>query len=295
MLASDQWGRMPSRRRRPQRRNWVAGNTAAEKSSLGAPTCTPNTCQSLGRECGGASDGCGGNLNCGGCGSGESCSSGVCVADPVSSLPPPSSGGRGPTGQWPPGFPAYQSAAELTTNGTTSDLKSKMNSGACSDGCVIEHAGDIVGSKGSTGLVLTRGSGTGHIVVRPPIGQRAEYGLTDTVTIRANNTVIAGYDQNNNGDAAIHGCTNCGYAWMEIDGPGGRLYARGHDYPTDGFFYEIVNRQYFSGGANGSDRGGARSAKYDVDVLVRVPSSPGTTPRHPRTRTRGKSITPQET
>jgi hypothetical protein len=55
---------------------------------------------------------------------------------------------------------------------------------------------------------------------------------------------------------------------MEIDGPGGRLYARGHDYPTDGFFYEIVHRQYFSGGANGNDRGGARSAQHDVDVLV---------------------------
>ena len=50
------------------------------------PSCTPATCQSLGNQCGAASDGCGGTLNCGGCASGEMCSSGLCVD---ASVPPP--------------------------------------------------------------------------------------------------------------------------------------------------------------------------------------------------------------
>jgi hypothetical protein len=43
----------------------------------------------MGRECGNASDGCGGTLSCGSCGSGQMCSSGACVNDPT---PPPPSG-----------------------------------------------------------------------------------------------------------------------------------------------------------------------------------------------------------
>ena len=50
------------------------------------PSCTPATCQSLGNQCGAASDGCGGTLNCGGCGGGQMCSSGLCVD---ASVPPP--------------------------------------------------------------------------------------------------------------------------------------------------------------------------------------------------------------
>ena len=51
------------------------------------PGCIPATCLSLGAECGQRSDGCGGTLSCGGCASGESCSSNICVAAPVT--PPP--------------------------------------------------------------------------------------------------------------------------------------------------------------------------------------------------------------
>ena len=52
------------------------------------PACVPDSCQSLARECGTLSDGCGGSLYCGGCGSGFSCNSGTCVADPVTTPAP---------------------------------------------------------------------------------------------------------------------------------------------------------------------------------------------------------------
>ena len=55
--------------------------------------CSPATCESLGATCGSVSDGCGGTLSCGSCGSGEQCSSGICVDVPSGSGPPPGSGG----------------------------------------------------------------------------------------------------------------------------------------------------------------------------------------------------------
>jgi len=42
--------------------------------------CTPKTCSSLGYNCGTASDGCSGTLNCGTCSTGYTCSSNKCVA-----------------------------------------------------------------------------------------------------------------------------------------------------------------------------------------------------------------------
>lgn len=40
--------------------------------------CQPETCPSLGYECGTHNDGCGGTVDCGGCGWGSSCSGGTC-------------------------------------------------------------------------------------------------------------------------------------------------------------------------------------------------------------------------
>ena len=56
--------------------------------------CTPNTCASLGYDCGTWADGCGGTLDCSTCASGYTCTAGMCVADAV---PPDSPGGGGPT------------------------------------------------------------------------------------------------------------------------------------------------------------------------------------------------------
>ena len=165
------------------------------------PTCTPSTCQSLGRECGSASDGCGGTLNCGGCGSGELCSSGVCIAEPT---PPPRPGGggpdpkgRGPTGQWPPGFPAYASAPEIVTDGTSADLDSALNDPKCADGCLIEHPGNIttVGSAMNSRV----GGSNDEIVIRPPIGQRSDY------------TVATGYNGSSANGLNLPGVLIAGY------------------------------------------------------------------------------------
>jgi len=43
--------------------------------------CIPETCESLGKECGNWDDGCGNTLNCGGCLSGEICSDGTCIPE----------------------------------------------------------------------------------------------------------------------------------------------------------------------------------------------------------------------
>jgi hypothetical protein len=45
--------------------------------------CVPDTCAGLGYGCGSWSDGCGGTLDCGACGSGYTCTAGTCVADVV--------------------------------------------------------------------------------------------------------------------------------------------------------------------------------------------------------------------
>ena len=163
------------------------------------PACMPASCQSLGAECGLRSDGCGGSLNCGSCGSGEACASGLCVEN---STPPPQSpaasaagrrrwgpnpAARGPIGQWPDGFPAYATAANIVTDGTNGGLGATLHSGTCTNGCVVEHPGDI------SAHTITRSGTSGEILVRPPIGQRANYNLIAEVDIKANDIVVAGF------------------------------------------------------------------------------------------------------
>jgi hypothetical protein len=240
----------------------ASGQTCASGSvcvDVSAPPpandCIPDTCQSLGVECGGASDGCGGGLNCGGCASGQTCASGgVCVN--VSTPPPPPPGdarGRGPTGQWPAGFPAYTGAAEIITNGTSAGLSAAISNAACSDGCVIEHAG------APSGTFSARASGTGGIVVRPPIGQRGDYTLGST-TIRVDGLLFAGY-AGGTGQLLVQGNglsgKGSGFAWLDMGSTdGGRLvvYCNASSENSYGFFYEIVIRHYGSQ----SDRGGVR-------------------------------------
>ncbi len=58
-----------------------AKTPADAASPADAETCAPKTCADLGAVCGAASDGCGGELECGACGdpAGERCSAGKCV------------------------------------------------------------------------------------------------------------------------------------------------------------------------------------------------------------------------
>ena len=62
-----------------------AGGKTCVEGICSISSCVAKTCGSLGYECGSVSDGCGKTLNCGGCGSGNVCSSGVCVAGSSSS------------------------------------------------------------------------------------------------------------------------------------------------------------------------------------------------------------------
>jgi hypothetical protein len=238
-----------------------------------AGSCVPATCPSLGVECGGASDGCGGSLNCGGCASGQTCATGgVCVN--VSTPPPPPPGdarGRGPTGQWPAGFPAYSTAANIVTNGSNSGLTSALNSNACSNGCIIEHPGNI------SSLTVSSRAGSGKIVVRPPIGQRANYTM-GSVKIQVDNVLFAGF-AGGNGSLLVEGGENSGFAWIEINGPGGTfgVYCYGGS-TSGGLFYELLYRQYASMGSEdrGVIRGDGGTCNVDVrgSVLTGSPTPP---------------------
>jgi hypothetical protein len=57
---------------------------------LASGRCAPASCNSLGHACGQPADGCNGNLSCGQCGSGETCSRGACVQLPPAAPEPPS-------------------------------------------------------------------------------------------------------------------------------------------------------------------------------------------------------------
>ena len=156
---------------------------------------------------------------------------------------------RGPTGRWPEGFPAYRTVADIVTDGTTNALRSALDERACAHGCVIEHPGDI------SALTITR-MGTGQILVRPPIGRRADYSITSKIDIRGDNVLIAGFD--NDGYMLVSSGSNSGFAWIEVDGPGGGLAVHGNVDVASGFFYEIVYRQYAAPGTG--DRGGVRAS-----------------------------------
>ncbi len=60
-------------------------NCLTSACNIGQNKCQKNTCQNAGWPCGPISDGCGGTLNCS-CPNGTTCSSGVCVSDPPTSV-----------------------------------------------------------------------------------------------------------------------------------------------------------------------------------------------------------------
>jgi hypothetical protein len=118
---------------------------------------------------------------------------------------------------------------------------------------VIEHAGS------PSGTFSSRASGSGGIVVRPPIGERGDYTLGST-TIRVDALLFAGYaggtgqllveDNGSNGKGS-------GFAWTDFSNPGGRLVVYcNRGARSKGLFYELVYRQYMS--IPSDDRGGTR-------------------------------------
>jgi hypothetical protein len=124
---------------------WAVWSSEAAALELSTPTwmvsggCAPATCQSLGQECGQPSNGCGGSLNCGGCGGGEVCASGTCVD---ASTPPPTP--TPPAG--PGGFPSPATTGITDEWCPRWDELKKSTSGRTitQDGAVIEYE-DISG------------------------------------------------------------------------------------------------------------------------------------------------------
>lgn len=133
--------------------------------------------------------------------------SGVISANGDIYVPSASSGVKGPSGQWPEGFPAYATPATITTNGSMADLQSKLASAP--NNSVIEHAGNITATNNLT-------SSGNTIVVRPPIGQRDNYQL-GAVDVKSSNLLIAGFRQTSK--CFFYNVQNSGLAWWEMDGP----------------------------------------------------------------------------
>ncbi len=160
--------------------------------------------------------------------------------------------GRGPTGQWPDGFPAYDTVADIVTDGSIASLQSALNSLGSSGG-VIEHPGNI------PAVNLDRPTGP-EIVVRPPIGQRANY--TTSANPRSSNLLLAGWmasrmlisrDINNSG--GFRTIRNSGWAWCEAE-KNAVMLVSGTYADIEGLYYEVVYREYADPGLG--DRGGTR-------------------------------------
>jgi hypothetical protein len=119
---------------------WSSQRAALEVSTpawMASGECVPATCESLGRECGQLSDGCGGTLECGGCGNTELCDSGLCVEQLVT----PSDGD-------------YDHVVELTGTQTGSSVASMINSlGA---GSVLVRPRDGSGATIDNGMNIPR-------------------------------------------------------------------------------------------------------------------------------------------
>lgn len=152
--------------------------------------------------------------------------------DPGTIPPQPSPGSRGPSGQWPTFTPAYSTPATVTTNGSTGDLQAKLN--AATSGTVIQHAGDIAN------VTLTGGSTSWaqNVLIRPPIGQRANFTLGSTANLQASHVTIAGYRLG--GNVRVRNADRAGIAWLEVR-PGSSLFVDATSRDSAGLFvYEMA-------------------------------------------------------
>ena len=149
---------------------WSSKSAALEVSTpawIASGGCVPSTCETLDQVCGQPSDGCGGTLNCGGCSTGALCSSGICIAQPVS--PPPGA---------VPSDSDYDHVVTLTGTQTGSSVASMIN--AQGSGSVLVRPLD------GSGATITGG-------MKVPRSDVTLYGLTLTGKFGfANGTVMWG-------------------------------------------------------------------------------------------------------
>jgi hypothetical protein len=164
---------------------WGGWSSKSAKLELATPawvasgSCAAATCQSLGHECGQASDGCGDNLSCGSCGGDEACVSGICVdtSTPPPSVVPPSNFGDFPTrattgitDYWCPRWDTLKSGATGTVSitgvdqeidylhvtGDTGQVVFKANGGVAR--CVFVES-KMTSNHNGFRLIMNRGQG----------------------------------------------------------------------------------------------------------------------------------------
>ena len=164
------------------------------------------------------------------------------IPTPTPLPPPPVMDDVGPTGRWPSeqGFPPYETPADIVTDGSVSGLRDAIAE-LDSVGGVVEHRGDIAGMS-DDGL---RRQGDTPIVVRPPLGQRADFALEGNVYLRGSGLLLAGW-YHQSGSVYVFDAANSGLAWVESDGGGEfRVTARRNTSEVvAGLWYEGVYRAY---------------------------------------------------
>ncbi len=143
----------------------------------------------------------------------------------------------GPSGRWPSGFPTYATQASIVTNGTIAGLQAAINQ-LSSSGGVIQHAGNVANA------TITRSSGTAPIVVRPPLGQRADFTISGT-RLHGSGILLAGWRLS--GSFRVHNAINSGVAWIEADSSlWFETAANSAGNTAHGLMYELVAREYKS-------------------------------------------------
>jgi hypothetical protein len=146
----------------------------------------------------------------------------------------------GPAGRWPSHTPAYDTAADVVTS-SLNELQSEIDS--ASSGTVIEHQGHLDSSR------LTGGSTqwSDNVLVRPPLGQRAEYEVRGRFFLQADRVTMAGFA--NAGNMRIQSCNRCGWAWIENIGAGPSAIVTAQDEDAvEPFIYEWVSTEVGIGG-----------------------------------------------
>jgi hypothetical protein len=99
--------------------------------------------------------------------------------------------------------------------------------------------------------------------------------------IQVDNVLFAGFAGGTGMMLVEQGAENSGFAWMEINGPGGSFGVYCHNGSTSGgLFYELLYRQYASMGSDdrgiirGDGEGGTCNVDITGSVLTGTPSPP---------------------
>lgn len=187
--------------------------------SCGGASCTPTTCGALGATCGSVSDGCGGTLSCGTCGSGLTCNgSNQCV----SSCTPTTCAALGATCGTPSnGCGGTLSCGTCSAGNTCNTSNQCVATGGGSASCVkikTQRTNDYLKN---TGGLVTPGAtqAAAEIFEKIPSGSGYQFKATS-------NSTFVGLTGN---DLAINGAA---VTFAEVDCSSGGTYPNGKGYTS---------------------------------------------------------------